>query len=559
MCRMAVNACRSARWRSGATQTLTRNPACLLLLGLILAGCSAEQADNATDNTGGATHSNPASPQQQAQYAFALNALQDDSAAAPNPALAGQLPQNLTLGSALDAGPAFASGGNVDTLNPIILQAARQNAADNATDGSSPAAAVVSPSGEPLAPAVLIEPQSTAVSSVEQSVAGPGRRFESYSTPGFSATLRADGSAELRWQAMPGARGYNVYKSANYIATVFTNAYIDNEVSASESYYYRIEAFDFNDAFTRLADGLTLKGAQSKSVVTAPSAILDNYDLVFNEEFSGTELDSSKWDTAYLWGDDLVINQEEQHYVDILNQPDFAYNPFVFSGETMTIRSIRTPADLLPEANQQPYLSGVITSYSSFKFTYGYVEVRARMPRGKGFWAAFWLLNAYYVERKPEIDIVEHIGHEQDRIYHTYHYYDNNDTLRSTNSLETAGIDFTNDFHTFGVEWKPGTLIYYVDGVERHRIVDPSISSQEMYIIANTAVGGWWPGSPDSSTQFPGEYEIDYIRVYQKRGPADLPPQSDPSGQAPVYSNTRTGSPNHRPAYVDWPEGYPYR
>jgi beta-glucanase (GH16 family) len=179
------------------------------------------------------------------------------------------------------------------------------------------------------------------------------------------------------------------------------------------------------------------------------------------------------------------------------------------------------------------------------------------MTFGKGYWPAFWLLNAYYVDDKPEIDIMEFIGDDQDVVYHTYHYYDAEGNLRSTKSQPTPGIDFTGDFHTYGVEWKPGTIVFYVDGIERHRISDPKVSQQDMYIIANTAIGGWWPGSPDETTPFPGEYTIDYIRAYQKTTPFEDFPFFDFTTAVPFADDVPGVSPNHRPPIELWPEGYP--
>ena len=162
------------------------------------------------------------------------------------------------------------------------------------------------------------------------------------------------------------------------------------------------------------------------------------------------------------------------------------------------------------------------------------------------------------MDAKPEIDIMEFIGDNQDVVYHTYHYFDAEGNLRSTESMPTVGVDFTADFHTFGVEWRPGTLFFYVDGIETHRVNDPNVSSQEMYVLANTAIGGWWAGSPDETTPFPGKYLIDYIRVYQKITPYDDVVLEDVQNPIPLADeNPARTSPNHRPPIELWPEGYP--
>ncbi len=389
-----------------------------------------------------------------------------------------------------------------------------------------------------------------------------GTEFQSRTTEGFVGQVLDDGTIRVRWNTDQSARGYNIYRQAEYITTVFEAEYIDTNVFDT-NYYYEIEAFDFAENFSRVATGLTVKvrglGKPDPNAPVANAALLQDYALVFSEEFDGNTLDASKWNTAYLWGADLFINSEEQYYVDVNNDPDFGFNPFSFDGENLTINAIRTPEALKSKALDQPYLSGVITSYDAFKFTYGYVEARAKVPYGKGLWPAFWLLNAYYVDDEPEIDIMEFIGDDQDVVYHTYHYYDSNDVLRSTKSAPTVGVDYTADFHTYAVEWKPGTLVFYVDGVEQHRIVDPKVSQQEMYVIANTAIGGWWPGSPDETTPFPAKYQIDYIRVYQKTTPFNDVVLDDSTSSVPPAANVLGTSPNHRPPYEQWPAGYPER
>ena len=77
--------------------------------------------------------------------------------------------------------------------------------------------------------------------------------------------------------------------------------------------------------------------------------------------------------------------------------------------------------------------------------------------------------------------------------------------------------DFSADFHTYGVEWTPGRIIWSVDGQETARVEGDQVSSEQMYLLANLAVGGDFPGSPDETTPFPSTYEIDYIRVWQRR------------------------------------------
>ena len=386
------------------------------------------------------------------------------------------------------------------------------------------------------------------------------REFISSTTRGFEGTLLDDGDIEIVWEADPNARGYNISRQAEYLTTVFEPRFIDTD-TFDENYYYEITSFDHDDRFTKLATGLTVKvrgtGRINPDAPLPNENILDGYELVFSDEFDGGSLDSSKWVTQYLWGNDIIINSEEQYYVDILNQPDFGYNPFVFDGENLIINAIETPDELKDKARGQDYLSGVMTTRETFRFTYGYVEARAQVPIGKGLWPAFWLLTAFYDQDKPEIDIMEFIGDNQDTVYHTYHYFDSDGILRSTESVPTVAIDFPAEFHTFGVEWLPGVIIYYVDGIERHRVVDSKVSKEDMYIIFNTAIGGWWPGSPDENTQFPAEYKIDYVRAYQRRGVLQEDPTAGQPSRVPLHDDVFRAAPVHLPPFVDFPQGYP--
>jgi len=385
--------------------------------------------------------------------------------------------------------------------------------------------------------------------------------FRSNTSPGFNGYV-LDDAIKIEWAADPDARGYNVYKQAEYYRTVFDTEFIDDEVF-DQDYYYEIQAFDNDDTLYYIATGLTVSastlGRIDPDAPVPDPDLLDGFELVFSDEFNNSVLDTTKWNTSYLWGDQLVINNEEQFYVDIAKRPDFGFNPFTFDGESLTINSIKTPDELRSKAMNMDYLSGVITSYDAFKFTYGYAEVRAKMTLGRGYWPAFWLLNAYYVDDKPEIDIMEFIGHNQDAVYATYHYFDSEGELRSTKSHPTPGVDYTNGWHTYAVDWRPGTLVFYIDGLEVHRVTDAKVSRQEMYVIANTAMGGWWAGAPDETTPFPGEFKMDYIRVYQRLKPYNDVFLNDGLSELPLADDVTKGnnSPSHRPPFELWPEGYP--
>ncbi|MEE9320345.1 MAG: glycoside hydrolase family 16 protein [Granulosicoccus sp.] len=243
---------------------------------------------------------------------------------------------------------------------------------------------------------------------------------------------------------------------------------------------------------------------------------LSQYTLMFGDEFHGTELDSTKWNTALPWGSDLVINSELQYYVDIANKPDFGYSPFSFDGETLTITAIETPENLRASANEQGWLSGVLTTAGKLEVTYGYIETRVDLPPGRGLWPAFWMLSSEFIDLKPQLFVMEYNGGRANSVFHNYNYQDEDNNLRSPGQWEVVEEGLSEGFHTVGVAWSPEELLFYVDGKPRYKITGENVSRQSMYLILNLAVGGVWTGAPDATTRIPASYVIDYVRVYEK-------------------------------------------
>ena len=250
-----------------------------------------------------------------------------------------------------------------------------------------------------------------------------------------------------------------------------------------------------------------------------PEGLRGQYEPVFYDEFNAGYLDPKKWNTEFLWGPNVTINKEEQYYASVFGRDhDLGITPFNFKDGSLVITAQKTPSSVKGRTNGKEYISGIITSYDSFKFTHGYAEARVKVPKGQGLWPAFWLLNAYYVDgkKKPEIDIMEFLGHQTTRAYQTYHYFDPSGKLISNESHNDRSA-YTDDYHVFAAQWEPGLIQFYIDGEPTKRIEGPGVASEEMYILANLAVGGSWPGTPNAATKFPAEYALDWIRVYQKK------------------------------------------
>lgn len=227
--------------------------------------------------------------------------------------------------------------------------------------------------------------------------------------------------------------------------------------------------------------------------------------LVFHDEFNGEKLDTTRWNTCYPWAEGGGCtnggNNELEWY-----QPDEVIVDDGFLRLRAEDRSVQ---------EGYPYTSGMATTYQKFSFQYGYVEARFKVPAGQGMWPALWLLPADD-HWPPEIDIFEILGDAPSTIHTTLHYTTDGENHYSSGS-SWNGPDFSAGFHTIGLLWVPNLISWTVDGVERYSVTE-NIPQEPFYLLANLAVGGDWPGSPNSSTIFPGYYDIDYIRVYQNEG-----------------------------------------
>jgi len=205
----------------------------------------------------------------------------------------------------------------------------------------------------------------------------------------------------------------------------------------------------------------------------------------------------------------LPTNDELELYVDSdLSDANgkIGLSPFRVRNGYLDIMASPTPQSALLRLGNHPYISGMISSQPSFSQTYGYFEMRAELPGGKGLWPAFWLLPADQ-SWPPEIDILESVG-DPSHVYSTVH-----STLQPAIGIE-AHVS-ANAFHTYAVSWDRRRIVWYIDGQETGEQNTPADLNKPMYMIANLAVGGDWPGSPDGSTDFPARLTIDFIRAYK--------------------------------------------
>ena len=247
---------------------------------------------------------------------------------------------------------------------------------------------------------------------------------------------------------------------------------------------------------------------------------LEGYKLLWHDEFDGTELNEENWNMEPHqpgW-----TNQELQEYTTSKD------NIYVSKGN-LVLKALKQESN-----GRKKYTSGKVNSKNKQPFLYGKVVARAKVPVGQGLWPAIWMMpqdESYYGQwpKCGEIDIMEVLGSATDTAYGTLHYGEPHGEQQATVVLKD-GNTFASDFHEYSIEWEPGEIRWYIDDELYLTVNDwftavegeaekpyPAPFDQPFFVQMNLAVGGTWPGSPDTSTDFENaEFRIDYVRVYQK-------------------------------------------
>ena len=337
--------------------------------------------------------------------------------------------------------------------------------------------------------------------------------YQVYRDDQLIATVRGDTGYE---------HDYRDWLSTSFMDCNYTRfTYCGNSVqqpSPGTSYSYSIVAVDNEGMASERSEPVIFRTEQ----LTSALVDLSGYTAVFTEEFNGSALDRSRWKTSLPWGPDVTINAESQYFVNTFGNDPPAYDPFVFTGETLQITGIQTPPEQSAAANNKPYMSGVLSTSDHFDMTYGYVEMSAKVASGDGMLSTFFLFNQDFDRNSPEIDVLEYIGARPNKTYQTYHYYDSNRARwntgekQSTPTMEAVFTeDLSNGFHTYAVLWEPGFVVWYIDGQEVRRLSGARISDEPMNIIVQLVMGSEWIGTPDPAS-VPAVFEIDYIRAWQR-------------------------------------------
>lgn len=269
-------------------------------------------------------------------------------------------------------------------------------------------------------------------------------------------------------------------------------------------------------SMTRLAPLLfaLALGSSAPQAVRA-SAHPEEWELVWSDEFDGKEIDAAKW--KHETGGHGFGNNELQYYTD---RADNSY----LEGGALVIRA-------QPEKfKNRSYTSAKLQSRAAW--TYGRFEFRVKLSRDRGLWPAIWMMPSDMKKyggwpECGEIDILEQLGHEPNRVYGTLHFGNPHPAAGRGASVSLKQGSLCDDWHEFVLEWYPGEMRWFVDG-ELYQVQNdwftsggaaswPAPFDRDFYVQINLAVGGGWPGNPDGTTKWPQKLMIDHVRVFKAK------------------------------------------
>jgi beta-glucanase (GH16 family)/glycerophosphoryl diester phosphodiesterase len=245
----------------------------------------------------------------------------------------------------------------------------------------------------------------------------------------------------------------------------------------------------------------------------APTAL--GWKLIWSDEFNQDGLpDSSKWN--YQTGGNGWGNNELQYYT------EKDTNNVVIKNGILHITAIKQ------KTGKNLYTSARLTTKNKAGFKYGKIEARAKLPAGRGTWPAIWMLGENIDEAGwpagGEIDIMEHVGYEKDTVRGTVHTEAYNHVKGTQKGAAVFISDPYGSFHVFSIEWTPGKIDFFMDGKMYYRFENEHKTKKEwpfdqpFYLILNLAIGGNWGGKMGvDETIFPANFQIDYVRVFQKQ------------------------------------------
>lgn len=232
-----------------------------------------------------------------------------------------------------------------------------------------------------------------------------------------------------------------------------------------------------------------------------PIGLGSNWQLVMNDDFTAASLNSSLWNSGF-WFTYTLNNELQAYRSENLRQSGGILSLLAEQRSTQTTWG-----------DPMNYASAAITTRNTFSFTFGVVEARLKVPKGKGFYPQFWLL-PWNKRAPPEIDVLQVNGADTSTAHFNYAWIDDGGIARGQAMVAARG-DLSADYHIYTLDWRTDSISYYIDGVLVGRYAGDFVLRDPAYLILNLAVGGDTAGAPNAGTVFPQSMDVDYIRVFQ--------------------------------------------
>ena len=245
----------------------------------------------------------------------------------------------------------------------------------------------------------------------------------------------------------------------------------------------------------------------------------EGWDIVWQDEFDGASLDINKW--SHEVGGHGFGNNELQYYT------DDSSNSFLDNG-ILHIRAKYEPAGIGSPNNLRNFSSARLRTVGKGDWEYGRIDIRAKIALGQGIWPAIWMLPSDWIyggwPKSGEIDIMEHVGHDEGRIYGSVHTESYNHIIGTQRTNSKLIEDVKILFHIYSIEWSEQKIDFFIDDTLHYTFKNDFTNdfrtwpfNERFHLLLNVAVGGNWPGPPDNTTVFPQDMEVDYVRVYEKQ------------------------------------------
>ena len=254
----------------------------------------------------------------------------------------------------------------------------------------------------------------------------------------------------------------------------------------------------------------------------------EKWKLVWKEEFNYSGLSNAKkW--SYEVGH--IRNNEKQYYTNARKENAWVSNGVLaITGKKESFPNEffkKGSGDWKTQDSTAQYTSASINTLGKVGWKYGRIEIKAKLPHGRGIWPAIWMMGTNRSEvgwpKCGEIDIMEFVGNQPKDIYGTMHFPDPNAEGNKSNGNKITSENLKNDFHLYAIEWNEKTIDVYFDNNKYHSFSIDSAGVGEdnpfrkpFYLLLNLAMGANWPGPIDDSV-LPQQFLVDYVRVYEKK------------------------------------------